>query len=84
MDPPEVLDTATEDAYPKPGHGLYHHIMGPEADDLDFLLDDNDEVYSHVILDKGSGDYEPVLGAGRRGAGAVPSAVTGMGIRGVA
>jgi len=42
-----VYDDDPPTHYPKPGHGLAS-TLPPEANDLHFLVDDNQEVYSHI------------------------------------
>lgn len=58
VDQPEVLESVTDSAFPPPGHGIYHEVMPLETNDLDFLIDDNDEVFTHLVLNRVTGEYE--------------------------
>lgn len=53
QDPYDGFDDDPPAHYPKPGNGLAR-TMRPENEDLQWLVDDNFEVFSHIY--KGDGD----------------------------
>ena len=57
----EPLDSAKDSAFPEPGSGLARIALRPESEDLAWLIDDNFEVFSHVVRKEGSGEFEPCL-----------------------
>ena len=55
-EPYDGYDTDPPAHYPKPGNGLARTLR-PEAEDLDWLVDENEDVFSHQVrpLDVGMG-----------------------------
>jgi len=58
----EAYDDDPPAHYPRPGHGLAR-TLPPEQDDLQWLVDDNDEVYSHIYQTDPAVANQAVLGA---------------------
>lgn len=56
------LDNPTAN-HPKPGQGLAA-LLGPEENDLKWLVDDNEEVYSHFIPGERCGGMDDATMAG--------------------
>jgi len=53
FDPDEEDPTGLMEAWPKPGHGMYHRLLGPDWED-ETLVEDDYEAFSHIRYnDKG-------------------------------
>ncbi len=63
-DPYDDYDTDPPAHYPKPGHGLAR-TMRPEAEDLQWLVDENFEVFEHIY--KADDDAAEASGRDRNG-----------------
>jgi hypothetical protein len=64
--PPDSYATAS---FPKPGQGIAARAMGPESEDMEWLVDDNLEVFSHIYHkntpgEEGIHDRDAHTGAG--------------------
>ena len=71
--PYDGYDTDPPAHYPKPGNGLARTLR-PDADDLEFLVDSNTDVFSHEFEYPIGDEHVPAAGAGaENGHGAVPA-----------
>ncbi|TKA72383.1 hypothetical protein B0A49_03420 [Cryomyces minteri] len=65
-EPYDGYDTDPPAHYPKPGHGLARQ-MRPESEDLQWLVDDNFEVFSHIYQVDAQQANQGLLGNGSAG-----------------